>query len=806
MAATEAAPWFLTSNFPVLFPTHRALTLPDDEFESFIVQDVGSRHAGPANVAAECRADVATSDGTLIGTPPSTTADVREVLAAATLAAPEPDATAAQSSNPFMNALLSHSEASKAGPQSPDNKMLTENSDVAHRSSKNALVDLFFELEDTISSPRLIEVLTAAWAEDPETTLKIIFNARSIHLGKSSRTLFYRCAGWLAQNHPLTLAVNLRWLSRPVIPKKAEKEEVDAEKPVLVNAAEANEHDPAHHDVRHGVAHGYWKDLLNILALAANGTLNPLTDPKELLNLDQRGNPEVSKMSQEDAKVKRHAAREDRHKKTLLKFENDAVYRALHMTVSRLFATQLKEDLRKLRSGDAKEMRQISLCAKWAPSMARFHDKHTFVVSTLAELLSPPAAGEQAEEDRETFLRHARDSYRRDVAALRKQLEVVERDVTAQTFDKIKYDRVPSIAMQNYTPLFAAKDTERFDAYVTKVAQGKARISGAVLLPSTLVSKARSLGFHSANRGQKGGRNGNGGRTGASAAVEAKIVEMEAKVLDGQWAALVQRIRDSGTLPPSLAVCDVSGSMEDPRRADGTTPMDSAIGLSLLVAEVAAPPFAGAFITFSDHPKVERVNLADTFRDKIDSLEGSDWGMSTNFVAVFEKLILPLAVDNKIRPEDMVKRVFVFSDMQFNEAESGQDGWSTSFERISKLYEAAGYEMPELVFWNLAGGRAGVTGVGDPTAPKPVTADTEGTALVSGYSQGMLKVFLDGGGFEDPELEEEAEDEEELVVVTKDGEDVEALEQPNKKRKRDSLDVVKRAVNHMAYSMLKVVD
>ncbi|KLU85417.1 hypothetical protein MAPG_04443 [Magnaporthiopsis poae ATCC 64411] len=791
-----AAPWFLSSNFPVLFPTHRALTLPDDEFESFIVRDVGSRHAGPADVASESPADVAMSDGTLIDTPPSTTADVREVLAAATLAAPKSDATAAQSSNPFMGALLSHGEASEAGPKSLDNKMFTENNDVAHRSSKNALVDLFFELEDTISSPRLIEVLTAAWAEDPEMTLKIVFNARSIHLGKSSKTLFYRCAGWLAQNHPLTLAVNLRWLSRPVIPKKAEKEEADAEKPVLIDAAEANEHDPAHYDARHGVAHGYWKDLLNILALAANGTLNPLTDPKELLNLDQRGKPEISKVSQEDAKVKRQATREDRHKNTVLKFENDAVYRALHMAVSRLFASQLKEDLRKLRSGDAKEMRQISLCAKWAPSMARFHDKHTFVVSTLAELLSPPTAGEQAEEDRETFLRHARDGYRRDVAALRKQLEVVERDVTAQTFDKIKYDRVPSIAMQNYTPLFVAKDTERFDAYVTKVAQGKARISGAVLLPSTLVSKARSPGFHPDSRGKKGGRNR------ASAAVEAKIVEMEAKVLDGQWATLVQRIRDSGTLSSSLAVCDVSGSMDHPRRADGTTPMDSAIGLSLLVAEVAAPPFAGAFITFSEDPRVERVNLTDTFKDKIDSLEDSDWGMSTNFVAVFEKLILPIAVESKIKPEDMVKRVFVFSDMQFNEAESDQDRWSTSFERISKLYEAAGYEMPELVFWNLAGGRAGVTGFGDPTAPKPVTADTEGTALVSGYSQGMLKVFLDGGGFEDPELEEE----EEPVVVTKDEGAVETLEQPNKKRKRDPLDVVKRAVNHKAYSMLRVVD
>jgi len=107
------------------------------------------------------------------------------------------------------------------------------------------------------------------------------------------------------------------------------------------------------------------------------------------------------------------------------------------------------------------------------------------------------------------------------------------------------------------------------------------------------------------------------------------------------------------------------------------------------------------------------------------------------------------------------------------------------------------------VFWNLAGGRAGYSGgMGDTTAPKPVTAEEEGTCLVSGYSQGMLKVFLDGGGFEEPE----EDDEEEEVVVDKD-EDGNATEKPTKKKaKMDPLKVVKKAISHKAYDMLKVVD
>jgi len=35
--------------------------------------------------------------------------------------------------------------------------------------------------------------------------------------------------------------------------------------------------------------------------------------------------------------------------------------------------------------------------------------------------------------------------------------------------------------------------------------------------------------------------------------------------------------------------------------------------------------------------------------------------------------------------------------------------------------------------------------IADDTAPKPVQAHEENTALVSGYSQGQLKMFLDNG-------------------------------------------------------------
>ncbi|KAI1015204.1 hypothetical protein LB503_003970 [Fusarium chuoi] len=854
-------PWFLKSSAPVLFPFDDALRLPQAEFEECIRQMIADRHKisfsqekRDAHFAAMADFDESETF-TLVSN--STSAEIRQAMEAANLSnhasqdietmrgsspTQEPEAEESQpvQSNPFMEGLINYGNEKPS--RDLDNMMLTENGDLAYRSSQDALVDLFQELEEAVSGPRLKDLLTRAWNENSLATLRIIFNARSIHLGKSSRTVFYRCVGWLAQNHPLTLVANLCWLSRPVINKKAEKKEDDD----LVLVEEENDDDSTKFDVKNGVAHGYWKDMLNILAIAANDKLTVIDDPKEVLNTENpgilrgksikkprhrdgsrlrglrhgarglgrgrgrgRGRGQGSHSTRQEMREKtrdvdpkelRRETRENRHETARVLFDTDPVYRALHMTIARLFAEQLHKDIQALR-GDDKAKRSISLCGKWAPSSDHFHDRHTFIVSTIAEILYPresiyhPMLSPR--DGHEKYLRFAREQYRKDTSALRKHLEIVERDITIKKYENIKYDRVPSLAMNQYSKLFIENDAERFGNYLDKVAEGKANISGATLLPSTLIQKVRT--------------GGSVARPGANYLLDQKVAEIEAKVLDGQWNTLVKRIKDSGTMDSCIAVCDVSGSMNGPVFRDQTTPIDSAIGLSLLLAEVAKPPFAGTFITFSEHPRVEEVDLTKTLREKYWAMHRSEWGMSTNFVSVFEDLILPMALQNKLKQEDMIKRVFVFSDMQFNEASSSNcyyrewasvsqkpSSWSTSFERIKAKFEEAGYELPELVFWNLAGGRAGYTGSGgDPTAPKPVQADEDGTCLVSGYSQGLLKVFLEGGGFE-----EEGEDEE--VVVEKDEEG--NVTQKTKKVKMTPLKIVQKAISHKAYEMLKVVD
>ncbi|MCJ1309646.1 hypothetical protein MMC25_003306 [Agyrium rufum] len=659
----------------------------------------------------------------------------------------------------FMQALR---DARSSEPEAlPDNRMLSEKGGVGHTSTESALLDLFVELEKTIESERLKAALAAAWKEDALTTLKIIWNARSIHLGKGERETFYRCLTWLKQEHPLTVVKNFQWTVRAIIEKEAMQEKGDNEK---IETIQAQKHllnllvltildgFSTSLDVAQATKSRNLKSApsrlkskrtakkVKIQSHAQVGITSPVIKKDDIANAASRRSAAEWKQLAKDQK---HELERNRHERFIKAFIEDHFYHVLHMTIVRLYAVQLKKDMKLLQSGTRADLKEISLAAKWVPSLQGFHNKHTFIASTIAELLYPPS--QEAKSDvldpaaREQYLKVARESYRRlTLSPLRKALDIVERDNTTQAYSNIKYNQVASIAMDNYKELFVKNDFERYSAYIDRVAQGKARISGAALTSASLISQARKHGYSYTELDRD--------LTGltAKALLDKRVAEIKQKALDGRWQALVQRIRESGTLSSSIAVCDVSGSMTSPTYGDGTCPLDTSIGLSLLMAEITAPPFGAGFITFSNDPKLVDVGgLADkrSLREKVRAIEASNWHMTTNIVAVFENLLLPVAINHKLKREEMVKQVFIFSDMQFDHCVIGHNidrRSETLLENLRKQYKAAGYELPKLVFWNLAGGR---------TAPKAAEKDSENVELVSGYSQGMLKMFLENGGF-----------------------------------------------------------
>jgi hypothetical protein len=76
----------------------------------------------------------------------------------------------------------------------------------------------------------------------------------------------------------------------------------------------------------------------------------------------------------------------------------------------------------------------------------------------------------------------------------------------------------------------------------------------------------------------------------------------------------------------------------------------------------------------------------------------------------------------------MPAMLLILSDMQFNQCARYDD---SAMEMIERKFEAAGYSMPQIVFWNL-----------NSSDNVPVKADKSGAALVSGFSPSIMTSLL----------------------------------------------------------------
>lgn len=195
--------------------------------------------------------------------------------------------------------------------------------------------------------------------------------------------------------------------------------------------------------------------------------------------------------------------------------------------------------------------------------------------------------------------------------------------------------------------------------------------------------------------------------------------------IEAQWKALPNYAE---TEENALAVVDVSGSMFQSVAGVENAPIKIAVSLGIYIAERNKGDFANMFITFTDNPALVQLR-GNTLRDKVDEVFAAGVGYSTNVQSVFD-MLLKTAVKNKTKQADMPTKIYMISDMEFNSSNVG--GSHTNFEVIQRKYKAAGYEMPLLVFWNVASRRSN----------SPVTKDESGTYLVAGASPSIFKATI----------------------------------------------------------------
>jgi hypothetical protein len=328
------------------------------------------------------------------------------------------------------------------------------------------------------------------------------------------------------------------------------------------------------------------------------------------------------------------------------------------------------------------EEKPISLLAKWAPS-ENTSSRDTRLQATIFR----------------NFLGVTPRVYRKMLTDLRAYLNVIEVQMSAGKWDSIDFSKVPSNASKLYRKAFSKHTPEKYVAFLEAVEKGETKINAGTLYPHEI----------------------------AGLFLNGRPQGTEARTLEAQWKALPNYIPENAG--NALVLADVSGSMSG-------EPMSVSVSLAVYMAERNTGLFKDYFMVFESESHLMKIE-GKTLADKLNSVKDSTgWCGSTNLQAAFDS-ILEAAVENKISPEEMPSKLYIISDMEFDTA-CGNSAYGrarksqTNFSVAKAKYQAAGYEMPQIVFWNVSARHD----------QSPVSFDENGTMLVSGFSPSIFKNTL----------------------------------------------------------------
>ena len=289
-------------------------------------------------------------------------------------------------------------------------------------------------------------------------------------------------------------------------------------------------------------------------------------------------------------------------------------------------------------------------------------------------------------------------TYRKTLSALRRYTDIIENRLREcdYTFD---YETQPSCAMFKYRNAFIRNDGERYTEYLNRVNSGEAKLNADRLYPYDIVR----------------------------AALRETVSAAETRSLDAAWRALPDLT--AAKHENALAVIDGSGSMTC--TCGGIRPIDAALSLGIYFAEHNKGEFANHFITFSENPRLVEIKGRNIV-EKANFCRSFDEIANTDLEAVFT-LILRTAINNKVPRDEMPSKLYIISDMQFDFCVDGGND-EPMFREMRKLYRGSGYELPEIVFWN----------VNSRSDAMPVTRSETGAALVSGYTPAVFDMVMGG--------------------------------------------------------------
>lgn len=309
--------------------------------------------------------------------------------------------------------------------------------------------------------------------------------------------------------------------------------------------------------------------------------------------------------------------------------------------------------------------------------------------------------------------------YRKMLSEGRKACHLVETLMSQNKWDQIAFDKLPSRAGILYSKAFARRE-ETKERYAAFMSSEKTTVNAGTLYPYDVVAKAAEVM----------GANDYWGRSR-----NVPLNDVNRLAANKYWENLTDYF--NGATLNALVVCDTSGSMTGGYNTK-IAPIDVAIALSLYTAERAKGPFQNHFISFSRRPTLIETEGVD-FCDKVARIYRQNLCENTNIEATFD-LVLNTAIRNRLTQSDLPESLIIVSDMQFDTARgygyySNRDDTATLMEGIEAKWNAHGYKMPKLIFWNVNA----ATGAGN----IPMK-DKDGVTFISGASPAIFTSIMTG--------------------------------------------------------------
>lgn len=287
----------------------------------------------------------------------------------------------------------------------------------------------------------------------------------------------------------------------------------------------------------------------------------------------------------------------------------------------------------------AKEGKPISLAAKWMKSINTSSKESRRLAKKFCSI------SHMSEK-----------AYRKILSALRSYTNVVETKMSANEWNTINYETVPSVAMKRYTCAFNRRDSERFIDFKTAVTKGEAKINATTLYPYDLIHDLIYDG------------------------------STDRAIIEAQWKALPNYFKEGRNV---VCCADVSGSMYG-------MPMAASIGLAMYCAAHNTGDYHGYFLTFTDIPRFFKLDENESLEKNVEKVS-EEVGYNTNLDGMLEAVF-----DMAVKAQESPEALLIISDCEIDRFNYDPRNYEDIVEKWTKKYKENGLVMPKLIFWNVS--------------------------------------------------------------------------------------------------------